>query len=390
VAPGLTPLPATPEPGVHPGLVARLGRAAEAHPRLVVAGAMLASCLAVYAPFLGAPDHLVRYWDGPHYMYVARTLYHVPADHPFTVYGLPPAYFASHFPGYPLLIRGLTLVTAGSYPVAMILATLLSAVGAALLFHEVLRRYDLVVSPVWTGALFAVIPPRWILYHSVGASEPLFLCAIFAALLALRAERPWRVALFLAAACLTRVVGVVFVGGFVLLYLIRRQWLRAAMMALPLVAVAGLFAFYGSVFGDPLAAFRWNVGERGMLGMVPYAGVFLPEKLGNFRAAELYVILHLTYAYGTACLRRHRDILVPTLVYLVFATFLVDRDITRFLLPIAPFALLVGLDDVLSRPTFRALAPLVALLGHAYAWHTLPENMISPAGYEQLLPLLSR
>ena len=38
------------------------------------------------------------------YTYVAKTLYRVPADHPFVPCALP-WYFANHRSGYPLLIR---------------------------------------------------------------------------------------------------------------------------------------------------------------------------------------------------------------------------------------------------------------------------------------------
>jgi hypothetical protein len=54
-----------------------------AHPRIVVAGVMLLSSLLVYVPYLSDLDKIARYWDGPPYMYVAKTLYRVPADHPF-------------------------------------------------------------------------------------------------------------------------------------------------------------------------------------------------------------------------------------------------------------------------------------------------------------------
>src|SRR3972149_8039166 len=75
------------------------------HPWLTVAGAMLGSTLLTWAPFLAKPDVLYRYWDGPHYTYLAKTLYDVPADHPFTPYRLTPAYYATHLPAYALPIR---------------------------------------------------------------------------------------------------------------------------------------------------------------------------------------------------------------------------------------------------------------------------------------------
>src|SRR6266581_6747105 len=167
-------------------------------PRVLVGAAMLASSVMVYVPYADEMDQVCRYWDGPPYMYVAKTLYRVPKDHPFAEYGLPPSYFANHLPAYPLLIRILTPLTLGSYPAAMVLATLLTSVGAALLFFEVLTAFQLVVSPLWTAVFFCVLPPRWVIYHAVGASEPLFFCCVCAALLALRAGRPGRVIFFVA------------------------------------------------------------------------------------------------------------------------------------------------------------------------------------------------
>ena len=144
---------------------------------------MLASTVALWVPYLRG-DQLFRYWDGPLYLYVARVLYDVPAAHPFVVYDLPPMYFASHLPLYPMLIRGLSAVTGGHLPAAMMLATLATSVLAAVLFYEVLRQWDLVRSPLWTAVLFSFLPPRWLIYHSVGATEPLFFCCVFGVFLA--------------------------------------------------------------------------------------------------------------------------------------------------------------------------------------------------------------
>ena len=51
---------------------------------------MAASILAVCYPFRHDLSVLTRYWDGPHHMYLAKTLYDVPDDHPFTPPAHPP------------------------------------------------------------------------------------------------------------------------------------------------------------------------------------------------------------------------------------------------------------------------------------------------------------
>src|SRR5437773_1929976 len=80
-------------------------------------------------------------------------------------------------------------VTGGHLPAAMMLATLATSVLAAVLFYEVLRQWDLVRSPLWTAVLFSFLPPRWLIYHSVGATEPLFFCCVFGVFLAYRKDR---------------------------------------------------------------------------------------------------------------------------------------------------------------------------------------------------------
>ena len=73
--------------------------------------------------FTGDWQHLVRYWDGPNYLYVAKTLYNIPANHPFTPYKTTAAYFACHLPLYPMLIKTFSFL---SYPVSLLWSTYLS------------------------------------------------------------------------------------------------------------------------------------------------------------------------------------------------------------------------------------------------------------------------
>jgi hypothetical protein len=65
------------------------------------------------------------YWDGPNYVYVARTWYSIPPNNPWTVsLRYPPSYFACHFPGFPLVIRLFTFLTSGCYWTGDLLAVL--------------------------------------------------------------------------------------------------------------------------------------------------------------------------------------------------------------------------------------------------------------------------
>ncbi len=367
----------------------RVGEAARRTPRLTVALMMLATTLLVWAPFLGRREVLYGYWDGPHYVYLARTLYDVPAEHPFAAYGLTPPYYATHLPAYPLLIRALAVVTLGHYLPAMLLATLVSSMAAAVLFHEVLVRFEMVRSPLWTAILFAVLPPRWVVYHSVGASEPLFLCFVFLALLGYRARRPWALVSFIALASLTRIMGVLLVPAFVASALLERRFREALLTPLALLATLGLFLWHLYLYGDFFAYFTRNLVHAGYMSRRPLLNFFAYADAGVAHSAELHLALFIVYGLGTLVLVKHRPVFTLALTFFVFNLFVLHSDLSRVFLPLAPFALLVGFDGVLSQRACRWALPFLVYLGCVYAWHVIPHNLVVAPVYQALLRALA-
>jgi hypothetical protein len=379
-------------PGVASSTAARLRpllAAAERNPRLTVAATMMGSILLTWAPFLQAPDVLYGYWDGPHYVYLAKTLYDVPASHPFTPYNLTPAYYATHFPAYPLLIRLLSPLTLGHYLPAMLLATVVSSLLAAILFYEVLSRFGLVVSPLWTAVLFAFIPPRWVIYHSVGASEPLFLVFVFAAFLAYRGNRTGLLIASIALASLTRIMGLLLLPAFMAAAWLDRRYRQAALLPLAGLGVAALFAWHRILYGDYLAYFTRNLEQSGHLAWVPLLALHSYAGAGNTHDAEFYLGLYALYGVGTLALFRQRAVFLYSLAFFGFNAFVFHFDLSRMFLPLAPFALLVGFDPVLSKPACRAGLPFLICLDCVYAWGLIPQNTVVPFVYEALVRALS-
>ena len=54
----------------------------------------------------------------------------------------------------------------------------------------------------------------------------------------------------------------------------------------------------------------------------------------------------------------------------------------------APFALLVAFDGVLSRTACRAALPLLIGLDGVYAWNLIPRNLVEPGAFAALLRAL--
>src|SRR5512143_4347132 len=93
--------------------------------------AALALALA-WAPFFSRMDVVVRHFDGPNYLVVAKTLYVPTARNPLPGYALTPSYFTTHTPLYPLVLRACSLF--GGWKAGLSVATGLLAAAPASAF----------------------------------------------------------------------------------------------------------------------------------------------------------------------------------------------------------------------------------------------------------------
>ncbi len=155
-----------------PGLIARF------QTEILLVLATIGSSLLVWAPFHGTTA-VYRVWDGPNYLTIARTLYDVRPDNPILAYVHETRYFLRHFPVYPLLIRLLSFV---GYQQAMLLASVLCASVAAVLFYRLARDVWELPQPGWLTLVFLLLPPRWLLYRSVGSTEAPFVALALASI----------------------------------------------------------------------------------------------------------------------------------------------------------------------------------------------------------------
>jgi hypothetical protein len=270
----------------------------------------------------------------------------------------------------------------------MLLATLLSSTAAAVLFYRVLRALDLVASPVWTAVLFCFLPPRWLIYHAVGATEPLFYCFLFGALLCDARRKSWGVILCVVGASWTRITGVLLVPAFALVYAERRAWRDLAVLPVAGAGTLALLTFHALRFGDFFAYLRWQGGTGHLVDAVPLAAYRDLAASPSFHATELFFFLYVVLAVGTFVLWKCREVFAVCAVFFVFDLFQYNSDLSRILLPTFPFALLVAFDPVLTRREARFALPLVVILAYVYAWGFLPHNLMPEEGYARLLAIL--
>jgi hypothetical protein len=347
---------------------------------------MLALSLVVLFPFRHDMSIVYRFWDGPLYIYIAKTFYNIPVDHPFQEYNLPPVYFASHLPLFPILIRVTSLLTFGNFLIAGLVLSLCCSVLSSILFLHFLAKTKLVEFPFWTTILFCFFPPRWLLFHSVVASEPLFLCLILAAFLSYETDNPLLVMIFVLLASVTRITGTLLIPVFAIMYVWKKRYASAILILISAVGILATFTLYAYRYGDFWAYFHWNAGQHKIIDPHPFAIFRLYAKNINFHSTDTYVL----YAAGTVLLWKRKDLFIYGTVFFVFHTFVYHVDLSRYLLMLAPFSILIGFDPVLRMKYVRWVTPLMLYLSYVYIWGWIPLNLCSKASYQKLLHVLSQ
>jgi hypothetical protein len=357
---------------------------------LVLAGALaLFAQLAASFPFLiGDPAVLARHFDGPNYMVVAKTLYRPTAVNPLPGYVSTPRYFAVHLPFYPLAVRAAAALA--GYPAGLLLATALFGAASAAAWAAYQRAAAPAVAPLAGLLLFLCVPPRHLLYRSIGATEaPMALLVVLAALAYRRGRFGWA---FAAAglASVTRINGVLVIGVLAIALLARRRArtaiLGSALASLPLLAT---FAWQGRVLGDPAAFFATHGGKR---GFAPFGYVLDLAREGRWVDAELLLAVFLFYGVAAARLWTLGDRFESGLVVAHLGLFCVLRetDLPRYALTVAPFAVVLAFRDAwANRRVATAFLAAALPLAFAYTWATMPNNLCEPSTWRALLAFLA-
>ncbi|EAY12479.1 hypothetical protein TVAG_128930 [Trichomonas vaginalis G3] len=314
------------------------------------------------------------YWDGPNYVYAAKTLYKIPPNNPWTrAFRYPPSYFACHLPGYPLLIRFFATITLNCYWLGYVLAILFGSVGIAFVFRRLLVVYNCVVDPVYSSYLLLIIPIRLTLYKSVGASEPLYMMYVYLALIFFKTDQLIFMLLSMWGACITRIEGLSIVGTIGLSYLLRFDILRAMFTSLGFLATPAVAYFHQIRFHSYKAYINFNMNTAGLIRF-PLYSLIIPSRYEKFCIqshmlfAVITPLLAATVMMYTTCV----PIAIYSTVYIIYVISIFHMDLFRYALPAFTVALIIGFDPIFSNPIFKARIiyfigfPIVILLWYYY------------------------
>jgi len=213
------------------------------------------------------PEQLGVFFDGHMYLEIARSF-----PLPYAAEGIAYTGFA---PGYPALIyltRLLVPAELASWGSLALLASLIPAALAAVVFHRLCRELEL--APLWPSIAFVVANSRWLAVAGTAHPEPLATCLALLCFLAHLRGRTGLAVLCLALAGLTRFPA--FLLGLPLAYdLLIRQRRR------------------------DLGAFAWlSVPPLAFALFVAYLHTRIPAYPGLAAAHQVFWKTHLTWPFA--------------------------------------------------------------------------------------------
>lgn len=329
---------------------------------------------------------IYRNFDGLEYIIIAKTFYdpklitQIPQQ-------LPAIYFASHFPGFPILIAALAPFF--GFLKSMLFISIIFTILSALAFFLLVRDFHLTSKPLFLTFVFLLLPARWIIVRSVGSPEPMFIFFIIVSLYFFLkvTHSPLHTtnyillsALFASFAQLTRPPGALLglaLGLYVLWQGYQKKSFKYVLSFYPFILIPttllSLFVWYGVQYGDFFAYF--HSGDNIHLTFPPFQ-IFNSSQfwVGTIWLEDVIYIFVLGLLAGFLLIKQKLFPLAFFLfTYLVAAMFVAHRDISRYTLPIAPIAL-IAFEKILVSKEFKIVLVILALALYLYSQNFILSN----------------
>lgn len=321
---------------------------------------------------------IYRNFDGLEYIVIAKTWYH-----PELIAGIPqslPAeYFASHFPGYPMLIASFAPIL--GFLKSMLFISLLFTILSTWAFYFLVKDFKLTSNPLFLSLVFLVLPARWVITHSVGSPEPVFIFFVILSIYFFLKNKIWAVAIFAAAAQLIRPPGILLgiaLGLYILWQGYQKKSFKYILSFYPLVLIPltllGIFYWFHISYHDFFAYF--HSGDNIHLTFPPFE-VFNKSQfwVGDIWLEDIVYIFILGFLGGMLLIKQKLYALAFfVLTYLTASIFVAHRDISRYIMPVAPFVI-IAFEKILVSREFKIVLAILLVAIYLYSQNFILQNV---------------
>jgi len=327
-------------------------------------------------------------YDGPNYLIVAKSWYNKNKILNEFSNPLPAEYYPAHFPLFPAVISFFDIFLKG--PTAMLLSTLTGSLLCFFMFWKYATEIVGEKKAFALGLVFLIFPFRWLALRAVGSPEPWFIFFVLASLYSFKKEKYLLTGVWGALAMFTKSPAILLFGAYGISFLIesikqkRFLWRQWPLMLMP-AALLGLFYFYSLQTGNFWAYFQ--SGDNFHLFWPPFS-IFAPQGqywVGNFWLEDI-LWLWLFYGIGVMRLREKKLSIEHLFAGLFFFStlFVAHRDVSRYILPIAPLVL-IGWEDMVEKKEFKYLLVLLIIPTLLFTWNFLLHNTAPVADWAPYL-----
>lgn len=343
---------------------------------------------------------IFRNYDGIEYVIIAKTFYD-PDLIALLPQSLADTYYAAHFPGFSLLIASFAPVL--GFLKSMLFISVFFTAASSVAFYFFVKNLKLTSQPLFLSLIFLILPARWVVVHSVGSSEPMFIFFVILSLyFFLRFEKlknPFDIfltAIFGSIAQFTRPPGVLlFISfGIYILWVIYQQkgvsiikrlvqtiWTYYPLILIPF-SLLMVFYWYSLTYNDFFAYF--HSGDNIHLSLPPFQ-IFNKAQpwVGDIWLEEIIYIYILGFFAGISLLKnRLYPLGIFVLTFMGAATLIAHRDISRYILPIFPFVLIAYQKALISKE-FKIVLGIIILAIYLYSQNFILNNAAPYPNLEQ-------
>ncbi|OGE15918.1 hypothetical protein A3F00_00100 [Candidatus Daviesbacteria bacterium RIFCSPHIGHO2_12_FULL_37_11] len=370
---------------------------------LIITSFVIISTFLIWLPhFLSLPNFwglnfsngfntIFRNFDGLEYIIIAKTFYD-PVQIANIPQLLPHTYYASHFPGFPILIA--LFAPFLGFLKSMLFVSLLFTIASAIAFYYLVRNFKLTNNPLFLTMIFLLLPARWIIVRSVSSPEPVFIFFVILSLyFFLKVTHHelsshiksgnsdiWMAAIFASVAQLTRPPGALLglaLGLYVLWQGYQKKSFKYILSFYPFILIPitlfSTFYLYGIKYGDFFAYF--HSGDNIHLTFPPFQIFNLNQFWVGTIWLEDIIYIYILGLLGGFLLIKQK--LYPlaffVLTFLTASFFVAHRDISRYTLPIAPFVI-IAFQHILISKEFKIILAILALALYLYSQNYILQN----------------
>lgn len=370
---------------------------------LIIAALSLVPTILVWLPFFlrlksfwGIPlpvntgmAAIVANYDGPLYLVIAKSLYNPEFIKWNFQFPLPLEYYAAHFPLFAVLIRLFSLVL--GFPYAMLLVTTASSIAACYFFFLFIRQYLNEKSSLFATLVFSVLPARWLIVHSVGSAEPLFLAATIVSVYFFQKKKYLAAGIWGAIAQLTKPPGILLFIAYLGVYLtakIKNKLSVKFKKILPIflipVALISVFVLFRIQLKDFFAYF--HSGDNIHLIFPPFSIFnYSAPWVGTFWLEEI-IFVYLFGISGLLKLIKQKENVLAWFVgvFLVSLMFVSHRDLIRYGLPMWPF-ILIAFRETIASKEFKIALAILAVPIYLFSLAYISQNIMPISNWAPFL-----